>query len=116
MATKITNHLPQLIADIQRRGAKGMTQALILGASEASVMTPIDTSALLNSQFRRVDMDGERIVGTVGYTAEYALLVHDPEHQQVFRRQTAEKEFLKKGFEQAEPNIRAVITGSIRTS
>lgn len=115
MATKITNHLPQLIADIQRRGAKGMTQALILGASEASVMTPIDTSNLINSQYRNVEMDGAKIVGTVGYTAEYALAVHDPENKQVFRRATAEKEFLKLGFERAEPNIRAVISGSIKT-
>lgn len=115
MATKITNHLPQFVADIQRRGAKGMMQALILGASEASVMTPIDTSNLINSQYRSVEIDGAKIVGTVGYTAEYALAVHDPENKQVFRRATAEKEFLKLGFEQAEPNIRAVITGAIKT-
>lgn len=92
-----------------------MTQALILGASEASVMTPIDTSTLLNSQFRRVDKEGSRIVGTVGYTAEYAADVHDPNVKQRFRRSTAEKEFLRKGFEEAEPNIRAVITGAIKT-
>ena len=32
-----------------------------------------------------------------------------------FRRASAEKEFLRKGFENAEPNIRAVIRGSIKT-
>ena len=114
MATKITNRLPQLIADIQRRGAKSMTQALILGASEASVMTPIDTSNLINSQYRGVEIDGAKIVGTFGYTAEYALAVHDPENKQVFRRQTAEKSFLKNGFDRAEPNIRSVISGAIK--
>ena len=115
MATRIVNNAPRFVSDVQRRGAKGMLQALILGASEASALTPIDTSTLLNSQFRKVEIEGDRIVGTVGYTAEYALAVHDPDNVQNFRRESAEKEFLRKGFENAEPNIRAVIAGSIRT-
>lgn len=78
-------------------------------------MTPVDTSTLLNSQFRNVTKDGSKIVGTVGYTAEYARYVHDPNVKQKFRRSTARKEFLKLGFEEAEPNIRAVITGAIKT-
>lgn len=116
MATKprVTNRLPQFTARTQRRAASGMTKALILGASEASVMTPIDTSTLLNSQYRRVQQDGPAIVGSVGYTADYALPVHDPDNPQRFRRASAEKEFLKKGFEAAEPNIRAVLKGAIK--
>lgn len=116
MATRRTsNRLPQFLAAVEQKAARGVTQALILGASEASVMTPIDTSTLLNSQFRNVAKEGSKIVGTVGYTAEYAADVHDPNVKQKFRRSTAEKEFLKKGFEEAEPNIRAVITGAIKT-
>lgn len=111
----MTNRLPQFITAVEQKAARGVTQALILGASEASVMTPVDTSTLLNSQFRRVDKEGSRIVGTVGYTAEYAADVHDPNVKQKFRRSTARKEFLKLGFEEAEPNIRAVITGAIKT-
>lgn len=117
MATskRLTNRLPQFIGEVEQKAARAMTQALILGASEASVMTPVDTSTLLNSQFRKVDKDGSKLVGTVGYTAEYAKYVHDPNVKQKFRRSTAKKEFLKKGFEEAEPNIRAVITGAIKT-
>lgn len=117
MATskRLTNRLPQFITAVEQKAARAMTQALILGASEASVMTPVDTSTLLNSQYRKVDKDGAKIVGTVGYTAEYAKYVHDPNVKQRFRRSTAEKLFLKKGFEEAEPNIRAVITGAIKT-
>lgn len=116
MATgRMTNRLPQFITAVEQKAARAMTQALILGASEASVMTPVDTSTLLNSQFRSVTKDGSRIVGTVGYTAEYARYVHDPNVKQNFRRSTAQKEFLKRGFEEAEPNIRAVITGTIKT-
>ena len=112
---RLTNRLPQFTANVENKAARGMTQALILGASEASVLTPIDTSTLLNSQFRNVRKEGSRLVGTVGYTAEYAIPVHDPDNPQNFRRPSAEKEFLKKGFERAEPNIRAVVTGAIRT-
>jgi hypothetical protein len=112
---RIVNRMPQFVAGKQRQAAIGMTKALILGASEASGMTPIDTSTLLNSQYRRVEVDGERIVGTVGYTADYAAAVHSPDNPQTFRRPTAEKEFLKKGFERAEPNIRAVLKGAIKT-
>lgn len=116
MATRRTsNRLPQFLAAVEQKAARGVTQALILGASEASVMTPVDTSTLLNSQFRSVAKDGSKIVGTVGYTAEYAADVHDPNIKQRFRRSTARKEFLKLGFEEAEPNIRAVITGAIKT-
>ena len=116
MATRrMTNRLPQFLSAVEQKAARGVTQALILGASEASVMTPVDTSTLLNSQFRSVAKDGSRIVGTVGYTAEYAKYVHDPNVKQRFRRSTAEKEFLRKGFEEAEPNIRAVIAGAIKT-
>ncbi|CAN5717717.1 hypothetical protein BH10PSE18_BH10PSE18_08320 [soil metagenome] len=115
MATRITNKLPQFVSAVERKAARSMLQGLILGASEASVMTPIDTSALLNSQYRKVEKDGTKIVGTVGYTVAYAQVVHDPDHRQRFRRATARKEFLKLGFENAEPNIRAVITGAIKT-
>ena len=116
MATRrMTNRLPQFLSAVEQKAARGVTQALLLGASEASVMTPVDTSTLLNSQFRSVAKDGSKIVGTVGYTAEYAAYVHDPNVKQRFRRSTAEKEFLRKGFEEAEPNIRAVIAGAIKT-
>ena len=112
---RIVNRLPQFVGSVQARAARGMTQALVLGASEASVLTPIDTGTLLNSQYRRVDKDGEKIVGSVGYTAEYALAVHDPDNPQNFRRETSEKEFLRKGFENAEPNIRRVLKGALKT-
>ena len=116
MATRrMTNRLPQFLSAVEQKAARGVTQALILGASEAGVMTPVDTSTLLNSQYRSVAKEGSKIIGTVGYTAEYAKYVHDPNVKQKFRRSTAEKEFLKKGFEESEPNIRAVITGAIKT-
>jgi hypothetical protein len=115
MATRIVNRLPQFIEGVHRNAARGMTQALVIGASEASVLTPIgDTTNLLNSQFKDVRTEAGRVVGSVGYTVEYAPYVHDPENKQKFRRASAQKEFLTKGFENAEPNIRAVLKGAIK--
>jgi hypothetical protein len=107
--------LPSFIDKTQKRAASGVLKALILGGSEASVLTPIATGNLINSRYNKVESQGTKVVGTTGYTAEYALPVHDPDNHQQFRRASAEKEFLKKGFENAEPNIRAVIKGSIKT-
>lgn len=122
---KITNNLPKFHDDVMKRGARGMLQALILGASEAVAVTPRETSALINSQFRKVDIDGTKIVGTVGYTAEYALAVHEakgalkgqprPSGKGNFWDPSGETHFLRIGFERAEPNIRDVLSGAIRT-
>jgi phage tail sheath protein FI len=111
---RITNNLPAFHARISGNARKGMTQALILGASEAASMTPIDTGTLINSQTRMIEDTPTSVIGRAGYTALYAEPVHDPDVKQTFRRAGAEKSFLKKGFEQAEPNIKAVITGAIR--
>jgi hypothetical protein len=114
MGARIVNNLPAFVSLTQQRGVRGMTQAMILGASEASVLTPIDTSTLLNSQYRDVQQQGAKVRGRVGYTAEYAAAVHDPDNPQNFRRASAEKEFLRKGFERAEPAIRSAIKAAIR--
>jgi hypothetical protein len=78
MSGKIVHRsmVAQFEAGLERKLAGGVLQALIIGAREASVLTPIDTSTLLNSQFRNVGKRNGRIVGTVGYTAEYAQAQH----------------------------------------
>lgn len=114
MSVRINNNMGQFIKRIEDKAHVGMAQALILGASESAALTPIDSSTLINSQFRQVVREGGAIVGRVGYTASYASPVHDPEHPQNFRRASAEKEFLKKGFERAEPNIRKALKGYLK--
>lgn len=114
MSARITNKLPAYVKTVEGKAVRGMTQALILGASEAAALTPIDTSTLINSQYRDVNTSEGRVVGRVGYTAAYALPVHDPDNPQNFRRAGAQKEFLKKGFERAEPNIRKALKGALK--
>lgn len=114
MTARVNDRLGTFITGKQFAAGQAITQALILGASEASVMTPIDTSTLINSQYRSVSNDGSEVRGRVGYTAEYAVPVHDPDVKQNFRRETAEKEFLLKGFERAKPAIDAVIAKAMK--
>ncbi|WP_318357685.1 HK97 gp10 family phage protein [Enterobacter sp.] len=99
-------NLDKLINDVQgRKVVRAIQSALIIGSSQAALYTPIDTSTLLNSQFRELDVNGTKVTGRVGYSANYAVYVHDPNVQQTFRRATAQKEFLTKGFEDMKDAI-----------
>ncbi|MND27617.1 HK97 gp10 family phage protein [Lelliottia amnigena] len=108
--SKVKSNLNRLINDIQgRKMVRAIQSALIIGSSQASLYTPIDTSLLINSQARELIINGVLVTGRVIYSAGYALSVHDPNVKQNFRRSTAEKEFLKKGFEDMREQIDAVV-------
>ncbi|WP_264041540.1 HK97 gp10 family phage protein [Pectobacterium carotovorum] len=102
--------LAALIGDIQgRKAVRALQSAMLIGGAQAALYTPIDTSTLINSQFRELVVNGTRLTGRVGYTANYATYVHDPNVKQTFRRATAKKEFLKEGFEETRSQIDAVV-------
>lgn len=103
-------HLNDIINDVKgRKVIRALQSAMILGAARAALYTPIDTSVLLNSQFREIVTDGAVITGRVGYSTSYAVYVHDPANPQRFRRSTAKKEFLTAGFEEERSAIDAVV-------
>lgn len=103
-------NLDRFVEDVQgRKAIRAIQSALIIGGAQAALYTPIDTSTLINSQYREVSASGTRLTGRVGYTANYAVYVHDPNIPQNFRRSTARKEFLTKGFEDTKSQIDAVI-------
>ncbi|MBA4822813.1 HK97 gp10 family phage protein [Pantoea ananatis] len=107
---QVKRNLDEFISDVQgRKAVRAMQSALIIGASQAALYTPIDTSTLINSQYREVTANGSRITGRVGYSANYAVYVHDPNIPQNFRRSTAQKEFLTKGFEDTKDLIKETI-------
>lgn len=128
MTVRITNNMGQFIKRIEDKAQVGMAQALILGASEAAAFTPQKDSVLINSQFKQIEKTDRGIVGRVGYTANYALAVHEaeaklkgkprPKENGVakgnFWDPRGEPEFLKKGFERAEPNIRRALKGYLK--
>lgn len=54
-----------------------LTSASIIIATEAASMTPIATSTLINSQYRSIDVSGSRVTSRIGYSASYAIYVHN---------------------------------------
>ncbi|WP_421412561.1 HK97 gp10 family phage protein [Serratia plymuthica] len=99
-------NLDRLIGNIRgRKVVRAIQSALLIGGSQAALYTTIDTSTLLNSQYREISANGSRVTGRVGYSANYAIYVHDPNVPQTFRRATAQKEFLTKGFGDTKAQI-----------
>ncbi|EHC1064015.1 HK97 gp10 family phage protein [Salmonella enterica subsp. enterica serovar Chomedey] len=116
MGAKVTGireaqaNLNKLIGDIQgRKAVRAIQSALLIGGAQAALYTPIDTSTLINSQYRDISVNGTLITGRVGYSANYAVYVHDPSIPQNFRRSTAQKEFLTKGFDDTRDQIDAAV-------
>ncbi|EBZ0941184.1 HK97 gp10 family phage protein [Salmonella enterica subsp. enterica serovar Braenderup] len=72
-------NLDRFINDVQgRRVIRAIRSALIIIAPEAARMTPVGkTSNLINSQFLEVMVNGTRVTGRVGYSANYAVYVHE---------------------------------------
>lgn len=121
MAAKITGvrqaseAMNRLIGDIQgKKAVRAIYKALFIGGAQAALYTPIDTSTLINSQYRDVTVKGSSLFGKVGYTAEYAMAVHDPNHRQKFRRATAKKEFLKLGFDEMREQIDKAVADEMK--
>lgn len=100
----------EFISDVRgNRAIRAVQAAMLIGGSQAALYTPIDTSTLLNSQYRELGLNGTRITGRIGYSANYAVYVHDPNIPQNFRRATAQKEFLKKGVDDVKEQMVAAI-------
>ncbi len=70
--------LNAVVGDITgRKALRAIHSALIIIGTEAATMTPIATGTLINSQFRDVDFKGTRLTGRIGYSANYAVYVHN---------------------------------------
>lgn len=75
---EVRQKLNKLFGEIQGpMTEKALTEVLITAAGFAATMTPIDTSNLINSQFRQVIPKNKKVTGMIGYTAAYAAAVHD---------------------------------------
>lgn len=87
---------------------KVITEVLMTGQNHAVMLTPVDTSNLINSRFLQIKNTGYGFTGQAGYTANYAKYVHDggPKNWQKIG---AEDKFLEKGFEENLPELRQII-------
>jgi hypothetical protein len=108
---------------------RAVTEALIIGGGAADVLTPRDTSFLVNSRFRVVRKTASGWNGRFGYAANYAAAVHDKPGTNVGRntprdpsnpsrgvmwQPDAEPEFLAKGFEQSKAMITDAVLRAMR--
>ena len=108
---------------------RAITEALIIGGGAADVMTPVDTSFLINSRYRVVTQGRSGWNGRFGYAARYAAAVHekpgtnvgkntqrDPSNPSrgVMWDPAGEPEFLKKGFEQSKALISEAVLRAMR--
>ncbi|HHR6392185.1 TPA: HK97 gp10 family phage protein [Providencia alcalifaciens] len=112
------------VDDVNRRAVRAVTAGLIVGASHAARYTPIDTSTLINSQYRDVRVNGVMITGRVGYSANYAVYVHEAsgklkgEPRNIgsgnYWDPNAKPKFLQAGFEEARQEIDEAIKWEMR--
>ena len=75
---KVNNRLKDLAeTKIPRLVEKGVHSALHTGLGYSILITPKDTSLLVNSSFVETRSDSRGAYGEVGYTASYAGAVHN---------------------------------------
>ncbi|QLB40799.1 HK97 gp10 family phage protein [Mannheimia pernigra] len=102
--------LRQLIGDIHAtKATRAMYRILNAVAPLAAYYTPVDTSTLINSQFTEMELNGTRLTGRIGYSANYAVYVHDPRVKQNFRKSSAKKQFLTAALKESQSSIQAII-------
>lgn len=75
---RVRKNLRVKIEDIDnRRTKKALYSVLTTIKNLSDLMTPIDTSNLINSGYIEVKDSAGGMIGKVGYTASYAQAVHD---------------------------------------
>ena len=68
----------QIVGEITgEKAVSAIKAANYIIRTESASMTPVATSALINSQYDTVEVNGTRITGKIGYSANYALYVHN---------------------------------------
>ena len=122
MAQLRRNVRQQLTLAIPSHAERAMHIATSIIGGHATLMTPVDTSNLINSQYRIVKNEGRRVVAAIGYTARYAAAVHErpgalrgadvvrPSGRGNYWDPDAEPQFLSKAGDENLSEIDAAIT------
>ena len=94
---------------LTRLSERFVTKSMISISAQTLPMIPIDTSFLVNSEYRKVEANGAGFEGEIGYGAPYAPYVHEapgtlmgqprPDGQGVYWGPDGEPGFLAKGVE-----------------
>ncbi len=105
-----------------------VTEMLIAAGARAATYTPVATSALINSQYRKTWQTQQSWIGELGYGADYAKAVHDapgtlkganaprsPARLGTVWGPNGEPDFLAKGVsEMVEDDLAGIIARSFR--
>ena len=103
---------------------RALKSATYIIRTESATLTPIETSTLINSQFDTIEVNGTRVTGKVGYSANYALYVHNasgklagkprPSGKGVFWGPHGEPKFLTKAAEKTKILVDKVIKSEMK--
>ena len=113
--SRVRSNYGRVVKDVsETKTLKVVTAVVSTGAAWAKLYTPVDTSALINSQLKTVDSYGGYVVGKVWYMQNYAVYLEDPDGTNPWtprKKKTAKPHFLKSGFEDDGPQaeIRNII-------
>ena len=103
---------------------RALKSATYIIRTESATMTPIEISTLINSQFDTIEANGTRITGKVGYSANYALYVHNasgklsgkprPSGKGTYWSPNGEPKFLTKAAEKTKDLVDIAIKAEMR--
>ena len=105
--SRVRSNYGRVVKDVsETKTLKVITAVVATGAAWAKLYTPVDTSALINSQLKTVDSYGGYVVGKVWYMQNYAVYLEDPDGTNPWtprKKKSAKPHFLKSGFEDEGP-------------
>lgn len=74
---RVQMNTSRVLSDIAGiRTEKVLYQVMNAGANHAALITPVKSSTLINSQYKRLEPLPSGMIGRVGYTANYAAAVN----------------------------------------
>lgn len=112
--------LDAVVEDVRtRKAVRAIKSAMLIIGAESALMTPMDTGTLVNSQFQETMINGTRITGRIGYSANYAVYVHNasgimkglprPNNRGNYWDPSGEPKFLTKAAERTRRQVDDII-------
>ncbi|SUI70564.1 HK97 gp10 family phage protein [Serratia liquefaciens] len=112
--------LDAVVEDVRtRKAVRAIKSAMFIIGAESALMTPMDTGTLVNSQFQETMINGTRITGRIGYSANYAVYVHNasgimkglprPNNRGNYWDPSGEPKFLTKAAERTRRQVDDII-------
>lgn len=123
---RVRRNVRAFIENVQGSRSQEAVHALLSqGMALSQTMIPIDTSTLINSAYApQITYNGEAVSGYIGFTAAYALSVHEASGALAgtprangngnYWGPAGEPQFLRRGFEQLMPSIPVILRSIYR--